>query len=90
VRAIAVAVSVPCLGPLTYDVPDRFPMPPVGARVLVPLGPRVVTGIVLPGVRPGSDRGQTGVRPGSTRGQTGVRPGSDRGQTGVKPGLTPV
>jgi hypothetical protein len=30
-----------------------------------------------PGVRLGSDRGQTGVRLGSDRGQTGVRPGSD-------------
>jgi lactate permease len=40
----------------------------------------------FPGVRPGSDRGQTGVRPGSDQGQTGVRPGSDRGQTRVRPG----
>ena len=34
-----------------------------------------------PGVRLGSDRGQTGVRPGSDLGQTGVKPRSDRGQT---------
>jgi primosomal protein N' (replication factor Y) (superfamily II helicase) len=47
VFAIAVAVPVPGLGPLTYDVPDSFPLPPVGARVLVPLGKRVVTGVVL-------------------------------------------
>ena len=47
-RAIAVAVPVPGLGPLTYEVPDGFPVPAVGARVLVPLGKRAVTGIVLP------------------------------------------
>jgi primosomal protein N' (replication factor Y) len=46
-RTAAVAVPVPGLGPLTYEVPDGFPVPPIGARVLVPLGTRVVTGIVL-------------------------------------------
>ncbi len=46
-RAIAVAVPVPGLGPLTYELPDGFPVPAVGARVLVPLGKRAVTGIVL-------------------------------------------
>jgi 16S rRNA processing protein RimM len=35
VRAIAVAVPVPGLGPLTYAVPDGIPLPCVGARVLV-------------------------------------------------------
>src|SRR5205809_3679399 len=47
-RAIQVAVPVPGLGPLTYAVPDGVPDLPVGARVLVPLGKRVVTGVVLP------------------------------------------
>jgi len=47
VRAIAVAVPVPGIGALTYAVPDEFPDPPVGARVLVPLGPRTVTGVRL-------------------------------------------
>jgi primosomal protein N' (replication factor Y) len=47
VRAIAVAVPVPGLGPLTYSVPDEMPMPAAGARVLVPLGKRTLTGIVL-------------------------------------------
>jgi primosomal protein N' (replication factor Y) (superfamily II helicase) len=47
VRLLAVAVPVPGLGPLTYDVPEGFPLPPVGARVLVPLGKRTVTGVVL-------------------------------------------
>src|SRR3954447_21625660 len=53
-----------------------MPDPPVGARVLVPLGKRLVTGVRL-----GSDPGQTGVKPGSDWGQTGVRLGSDQGQT---------
>ncbi len=46
-RAIAVAVPVPGLGPLTYAVPEGMPDPAVGARVLVPLAKRTVTGIVL-------------------------------------------
>jgi primosomal protein N' (replication factor Y) len=46
-RAIAVGVPVPGLGPLTYTVPEGMPDPAVGARVLVPLGKRTVTGIVL-------------------------------------------
>lgn len=59
-RVIAVAIPVPGLGPLTYSLPDGLPDPPVGARVLVPLGKRTLTGVRL-----GSDRGQSGVRPGS-------------------------
>jgi primosomal protein N' (replication factor Y) (superfamily II helicase) len=46
-KMLAVAVPVPGLGALTYSVPDEMPMPPAGARVLVPLGKRTVTGIVL-------------------------------------------
>ena len=46
-RTIAVAVPVPGLGALTYTVPEEMPFPSVGARVLVPLGKRTVTGIVL-------------------------------------------
>ena len=46
-RAIAVAVPVPGIGALTYAVPDEFPDPPAGARVLVPVGNRTLTGIVL-------------------------------------------
>ena len=37
VRHIRVAVPVPALGALTYSVPDEFPQPPTGVRVLVPL-----------------------------------------------------
>ncbi len=69
-RAIAVAVPVPGLGPLTYTVPEGMPDPAVGARVLVPLAKRTVTGIVLgsdpecsrPGPLPGSD--PNGTKPG--------------------------
>ena len=49
---ISVAVPVPHLDLLTYSVPDDEPLPPVGARVLVPLGSRVVTGIVIEQGRP--------------------------------------
>ena len=43
---ISVAVPVPALGLLTYRVPDGEPTPKVGARVIVPLGSRVVTGLI--------------------------------------------
>ena len=44
---IHVAVPVPALDLLTYRVPDAMPAPAVGARVVVPLGSRTVTGIVV-------------------------------------------
>jgi primosomal protein N' (replication factor Y) len=44
---ISVAVPVPQLDVLTYQVPDDLPLPPVGARVVVPLGSRIVTGLVV-------------------------------------------
>jgi primosomal protein N' (replication factor Y) (superfamily II helicase) len=56
VRVIAVAVPVPGLGALTYAVPDGFPDPPIGARILVPLGSRTLTGIAI---AQGSDPGLT-------------------------------
>ncbi len=43
-RLVRVAVPVPALDSLTYSLPDAVPDPPVGARVLVPLGNRVLTG----------------------------------------------
>lgn len=43
---VRVAVPVPHLDPLTYRVPEAIPTPPIGARVLVPLGGRTVTGVV--------------------------------------------
>ncbi|OLD17276.1 MAG: primosomal protein N' [Acidobacteria bacterium 13_1_40CM_3_65_5] len=44
---VLVAVPVPNLDLLTYSVPPDVPAPVVGARVVVPLGSRVVTGIVI-------------------------------------------
>ena len=54
---VRVAVPVPALGSLTYSVPEGFPVPAIGARVVVPLGNRVLTGWVVgieegPGARP--------------------------------------
>jgi primosomal protein N' (replication factor Y) len=46
-RAIRVAVPVPQLGLLTYSVPDALPLPPPGARVVIPLGSRKLTGCVV-------------------------------------------
>src|SRR5262245_45540351 len=46
-RLIQVAVPVPQIDSLTYSVPDEFPAPAVGVRVLVPVGKRVLTGIVV-------------------------------------------
>lgn len=45
-RLIAVAVPVPGLGVLTYAVPTGTATPPKGARVSVPLGTRLVVGVV--------------------------------------------
>src|ERR671912_180605 len=44
---VLVAVPVPFLSLLTYDVPDGATPPVRGARVLVPLGTRQVTGCVV-------------------------------------------
>ena len=46
-RLISVAVPVPFLDALTYNVPESFPLPLIGARVLVPLGSRTVSGCVV-------------------------------------------
>lgn len=45
-RLVSVAVPVPALDLLTYRVPDSLSVPMVGARVVVPLGSRRVTGVV--------------------------------------------
>jgi primosomal protein N' (replication factor Y) (superfamily II helicase) len=45
-RLVRVAVPVPALDLLTYRVPAAFAVPPVGARVVVPLGTRKLTGLV--------------------------------------------
>src|SRR5688572_2305557 len=44
-RSVRVAVPVPALDALTYRLPDTLPTPAIGARVLVPLGARVMTGV---------------------------------------------
>jgi len=44
---VSVAVPVPFLDVLTYQVPDGLAAPRRGARVVVPLGKRTVTGIVV-------------------------------------------
>ena len=46
-RLAAVAVPVPQLDALTYRVPDHLPLPAIGARVQVPLGSRILTGVVV-------------------------------------------
>ncbi len=46
-RLVSVAVPVPALGLLTYRIPDGLPMPAPGARVVVPLGRRSITGVVV-------------------------------------------
>jgi primosomal protein N' (replication factor Y) len=46
-RLVRVAVPVPALDSLTYSLPARVETPVVGARVLVPLGNRVLTGCVV-------------------------------------------
>jgi primosomal protein N' (replication factor Y) len=46
-RLVSVAVPVPNLGLLTYSVPLDLPMPAAGSRVIVPVGPRTLTGVVM-------------------------------------------
>jgi primosomal protein N' (replication factor Y) (superfamily II helicase) len=46
-RQISVAVPVPFLDRLTYSVPEHLDLPPVGARVRVPVGSRTLTGCVV-------------------------------------------
>jgi primosomal protein N' (replication factor Y) len=45
---VSVAVPVPYLDPLTYNVPNSYPeLPPIGARVRVPIGTRTLIGCVV-------------------------------------------
>jgi primosomal protein N' (replication factor Y) len=46
-RLVSVAVPVPAVGLLTYRVPADQRMPVRGARVVVPLGRRTLTGVVV-------------------------------------------
>ena len=45
-RLVSVAVPIPALGLLTYKVPAELPMPVIGARVVVPVGSRTLTGVM--------------------------------------------
>jgi primosomal protein N' (replication factor Y) len=45
-RLVSVAVPVPALDALTYRVPEGLHIPAIGARVLVPVGTRRLTGVV--------------------------------------------
>src|SRR5581483_337023 len=47
VPRVLVAVPVPGLDPLTYAIGEDGRVPVRGARVVVPLGSRVLTGVVL-------------------------------------------
>ncbi len=55
-RLVLVAVPVPSIGALTYRIPEGLPAPVVGTRVRVPLGTRVVTGVVV-GIADPSEQG---------------------------------
>jgi primosomal protein N' (replication factor Y) len=57
-RTVAVAVPVPGLELLTYRVPDGTPVPPVGARVLVPVGARSMSGVVAHAPAPETHSGK--------------------------------
>ncbi|MGE0591043.1 MAG: primosomal protein N' [Vicinamibacterales bacterium] len=46
-RYVSVAVPVPYLDALTYAVPDDVPLPPIGARVQVPVGSRLLIGCIV-------------------------------------------
>ena len=46
-RLVSVAVPIPALGLLTYRVPEGRTIPARGVRVIVPLGSRSLTGIVV-------------------------------------------
>ena len=46
---------MPALDTLTYRVPEHLGIPPSGARVLVPLGNRVLTGVALGPAEPPQD-----------------------------------
>ena len=51
-RLVSVAVPVPALDLLTYAVPDNHAMPLAGARVVVPLGRRTLTGVIIGEAQP--------------------------------------
>ena len=62
-RFVRVAVPVPALDALSYRLPDSLPTPAIGARVLVPLGTRVMTGLAMGSVdEPGETHPESTIR----------------------------
>ncbi|HXW06304.1 MAG TPA: primosomal protein N' [Vicinamibacterales bacterium] len=82
-RHVRVAVPVPALESLTYRVPPEQPYPVVGARVLVPLGSRVLTGIVVE-LPDGPPEGGTG-HEGESRDDAPARPAPAVAGNEIKP-----
>ena len=62
-KFVRVAVPVPSLDLLTYSVPAGQPAPAVGARVVVPLGTRSLTGIVVEVSHVSTAPDGTGIKP---------------------------
>jgi primosomal protein N' (replication factor Y) len=60
VSLVSVAVPVPFLDALTYSVPDGMRVPAVGARVLVQVGSRTLTGCVIALEAPAPATGDSG------------------------------
>lgn len=48
-RRISVLLPTGFPGLATYLLPSELPLPPAGARVAVPFGPRLLAGVVVPG-----------------------------------------
>jgi primosomal protein N' (replication factor Y) len=63
VPLISVAVPVPGLNLLTYAIGDDGRLPAIGARVVVPLGSRIVTGVVVGTDVPRVATGTTAIKP---------------------------
>ena len=72
-RVVRVAVPVPALDALTYRVPEELSLPVVGARVLVPLGKRIVTGLVIDLERAAAESSQTRTRSSEPRQDTSIK-----------------
>ena len=60
-RLVTVAVPVPSIGSLTYRLSENVASPVPGARVLVPVGTRILTGVVLAVDAPGRGDADTAV-----------------------------
>ena len=61
-RLVSVAVPIPALDALTYRVPEGLNVPATGARVLVPVGTRRLTGVVTRVGEPPAAGPETGMK----------------------------